>query len=170
MYVSRRKPTSTGSDLVWHISHFERLNAVKLLGSDTDTRSGGFYVTVFGWCTENQQCSNTCTCAPCSNLKDAHYSLKVSDDVNYDYERDSLDYLDPCTSYGTCSSTCSDTVVTVVSSSSSHHRLSRSQIVGIVFGCFGFLILFAAVIYFVRVRLSKNEQVRTARTVAANRM
>lgn len=155
MFVSRRKPTATESDLVWHISHLERLTAIKLLGSDSDTRSGGFYVTVFGWCTEDAQCSDQCSCAPCSNLKSASYTLKVSGEMDYDYSRDSIDYLDPCTSDGTCTSTCSYTS----STSSDHHnrnKLSRSQIIGIVFGCFGFLLLLAVGVYLVRVQLSKQ--------------
>ena len=155
MFVSRRKPDATESDLVWHISHLERLTAIKLLGSDSDTRSGGFYVTVFGWCTEDAQCSDLCSCAPCSNLENASYTLKVSGEMDYDYSRDSIDYLDPCTSDGTCSSTCSYSP-----STSSNHRnrdkLSRSEIIGIVFACFGFLLLLALGVYLVRVHLSKQ--------------
>lgn len=155
MFVSRRKPNATESDLVWHISHLERLTAIKLLSSDSDTRAGGFYVTVFGWCTEDAQCSDQCSCAPCSNLENASYTLKVSGEMDYDYSRDSIDYLDPCTSDGTCSSTCSYSP-----STSSNHRnrnkLSRSAIIGIVFACFAFLLLLAVGVYLVRVHLSKQ--------------
>lgn len=164
--MSRRKPTATESDLVWHISHLERLTAIKLLGSDRDTRSGGFYVTVFGWCTEDAQCSDQCSCAPCSNLENASYTLKVSGELDYDYSRDSIDYLDPCTSDGTCSSTCSYSRPSVAPSSSvvpsstsdhhNHDKLSRSQIIGIVFGCFGCLLLLAVGVYLVRIQLSKQ--------------
>jgi hypothetical protein len=161
MFVSRRKPNATESDLVWHISHLERLTAIKLLGSDGDTRSGGFYVTVFGWCTEDAQCSDQCSCAPCSNLENASYTLKVSGEMDYDYSRDSIDYLDPCTSDGTCSSTCSYSPSSFPSSSTSsnhrnHNKLSRSAIIGIVFACFGFLLLLALGVYLVRVQLSKQ--------------
>lgn len=164
MFVSRRKPSSTENDLVWHISHFERLTAIKLLGNDSDTRSGSFYVTVYGWCTEDAQCSgddDLCTCAPCSNLQNnASYTLKVSGEMDYDYSRDSLDYLDPCTSDGTCSSTtCPSSSPSSPSSSSDRDdELSRSEIIGIVFGCFAFLLLVVVGLYFARVRLF-NQQV-----------
>ena len=159
MFVSRRKPTSTYSDLVWHISHYERLTAVKLLGNDKDTRSGGFYVTVYGWCTENDQCTDLCTCAPCSNLKDADYTLKVSDDIHYNYTDDSLMYLDPCTSDNTCESTCSYATTTTKdgSSSSSKHKLSTSAIIGIVFGCVGFVLLIAIGLYLMQTQMSKSK-------------
>ena len=58
------------------------------------------YLTVYGWCDNNtmvaggSDCSDSCSCAPCSNLNHHHtYALKVSDDIVYDYAADVDEYL-----------------------------------------------------------------------------
>ena len=66
------------------------------------------YLNVYGLCTEDSQCDNTCTCAPCSHLSSANWSVYVTAEENKDTNDAANSQCPNLNDYSTCSGQCPD--------------------------------------------------------------
>lgn len=72
---------------------------------------GPYYLNVYGTCTADSSCSDSCTCAPCSNLLDASYTLFINyTEAMNTYATNMAMYMPSCGETGdsTCDAVCDD--------------------------------------------------------------
>ena len=143
MVVSKIKPSAAIDDLVWRATDGSASRRITLDGSSNSTRAGTYYLNVIGACTRDWECTDNCTCAPCSHVGKEKYSLYVGTD-NSSIGGAVGDYLGTCQRGGSGSLSCSQ-----LCASSIEGGLSAGEIAGIVVAVVVFVSVVSAVAYLV---------------------
>ena len=101
--ISRTNANAGMEDLAWKFQAGQTAGIVKLFAKDNNTRPGTYFLNVLGSCKNPAECTNKCTCGPCSNLANSKYALSV--DYSTSISNSSFT-IGSCTSAGGSSDTC----------------------------------------------------------------
>lgn len=103
---------------------------------------------MYGWCTEDEQCVDPCSCAPCSNLALSSYAVLVTNESSQvsNITMNRLSYLGDTCQDAEADITCAASTVCAYVKGTDNHRdeLSTGDKVGISIGAivfFTFLVL-----------------------------
>jgi len=177
--VSHTKKEATMGDITWSIDHDAEYHTIVLRKDDPAVKTGTYYLNVLGWCTEDNECDDICTCAPCSNLVTTEYSIIVHNTTSLNYTRDFNEYLGSCLSTAssaiysnnTCKETCVQSSVVTVNSVSSddEHSLTTADTIGIVIAVVFTIGVSFFVAYYVFSRRKHTELLSTEEDQAIDR-
>jgi hypothetical protein len=109
-------------------------------------------VNVYGWCTLDSECTDNCTCAPCSNIANSEYLLHVTNTTSVNATKSELDYLDSCPSatLDEISATCASSIActdTYSNGDTKSKTLSAGEKAGIAIGVFVFCVIIGFIVY-----------------------
>ena len=105
---------------------------------------GTYYLNVIGYCSDNSECTDECTCAPCTNLLNSSYALLVNYSTN-SYEDNLDNYMGTCSGPSSiCSSVCAtDDTGNSDDNNSGGRKVTISVITAVlVFACFVAILTF----------------------------